>query len=213
MNQNNQDLCVSFGDEKIIFDYDQNICFQTLIQQMSQNFNINEGSFKLVEIQRNARIISSRALDPRKEYRIELLSVHQNVFPVELNNSIEIVSQVVNHLEDLPNSQNSIIPQSDQIEPGKIDLSWFVDKKFTQYNLLQKTNEWAGNLKFKMAFSEGKKKTSEGFKRTVVCSIPNCKFKLVFASNLDEKEYFLNSKISNKYNVHSNFFISFSLSW
>ena len=62
MIQNHLDLYISFGEERIIFDSEENISFEILMQ----NFNIEEGSFKLIEIQQNSRVITSRALDLEK---------------------------------------------------------------------------------------------------------------------------------------------------
>jgi len=212
---NTFDICISFGDEKILFDYDENISFQSLLHQIAINFNLAEGSFKIIEIQRNARIISSRALDPRKEYRIELLALNQNPPPLRLPLDDHPAPFRLNN-EHFP-LMNPLNPQdfanlgNNPLQPSQIELNYFNGKKFSKNNLLAKLNSRAGQLKFKIAFGEGRKPTSKGYKRTIVCSDPKCKFRLVFESDAEEKEYCLNLKLSSKYNQHSKIIFHFFL--
>ena len=43
----------------------------------------------------------------------------------------------------------------------------------------------------------------KGFKKTLHCHIKNCDYRLIFKSNISERNYSLDEKLSAKYDTHS----------
>ena len=197
MNQTEIDLCISYGQEKVLFFFEKNTTLPVLLSIVAKHFKIPELQIKLIEEERNAEITYTRALNPNKEYRIILKQLESNQFQRNLPN--------VSRSDALSCQSNSSHLNNVLYLPGKINLDYFQDLKVSKEYFLLEINEWAGTLKFKLSLSEGKKKTKKGYKRTLVCSDPQCKFKLIFFSDLEETEYSLNFELSTKYDTHSKF--------
>ena len=195
MNKSELDLCISYGQEKVIFFFEKGTSFSVFRGTLVSHFETSEQKIKLFEEERNAEIISTRSLDSKKEYRIILKQSEPNLLQPNLASS-----SLPANLDCQSNLNNAPVSQ------GKINLNYFKGKSIAKTQLIIVINEWAGALKFKMAFSEGKKIQKNKLKRTVICSEKNCHFKLVFFSDLQEKDYSLDFKSSAKYDTHNKVF-------
>jgi len=195
MNQRELELCIAFEQEKVIFFFEINTPFSAFVSTLANHFNISEQQIKLIEEERNAEVVSTRSLDSNKHYKIVLKQLESN----------EPSLQIFSISQPFPLHQNQV-PNN---EKGKISLNYFKGKKIASKHLLNEINEWAGTFKFKLALSEGKKKQKQGYKRTFACSNAKCNFKLVFLSDLEEKDYSLNFEGSIKYDTHSKLFFIF----
>lgn len=132
-------------------------------------------------------MISERSLDSSKEYQL--------VIPEpEVHNRPGVNNRPATNIQVLQREGQQI---------SIIDITTLADVCFETEDLILKVNEWAADLKFKMAVSEGMKRQNQRCKRTYECSNSNCPFKLMFVSDLDESYYTIDLKLSSKYNTHS----------
>ena len=72
MNQTELGLCISYGQEKVLFFFEKDTTLPVLFSIVAKHFKVPELQIKLIEEERNAEITYARALNPNKEYRIIL---------------------------------------------------------------------------------------------------------------------------------------------
>jgi len=85
----------------------------------------------------------------------------------------------------------------------QIEYSDLIGKKFKDENFLEELNKWALCHKFKLRLSEGIKKVSKGYKRTLICNTVSCDDKIVFLSENGVDAFQVYEKLSQKYKTHS----------
>ena len=84
-----------------------------------------------------------------------------------------------------------------------INVEYLAKRLFNGETLLEEVNKWAIGFKFKLIFLEGLKSLKNGFKRVVGCQVKDCKFKLIFKSNKNGKDFKLEEDLKLVHNVHT----------
>lgn len=182
----NLDLCVSFGDIRKLIYYESGLSITNFKEYLLTEFRLSSNTFKLIDIQKNAEITSEKLFKSEQEIRIEL----------DLGNSSAINQQSQQPEENKIQEQDGII--------GYDDIK---DRLFDEGTLLESLNDWAATKKFHLWIAEGEKKMDKAKttqKMTFRCSIRPCKYRIMFKSNKEGKNFQVYEKLSKKYTKHSN---------
>jgi len=183
------ELCISYENRcKLVFFQSGTTTLLQFKDYLKKEFKIEAGDLILFDLKRNAEITSTKSF---KE---------ENPITIQIIPEDPIASTVVNVGNDniLELSSNSI----------NVEFNSLIGKKFSEDNLLIELNNWANQKKFKLAYSEGAKKTKTGIKRTLVCHISKCPYKIVVVSENEGQDYLVYEKITRKYTQHSKSFFS-----
>ena len=175
------EICVSYENIRKLLIVDLQSTFDVLKQDIRKYFGLDEREFQLIELKRNAEIISIESLKEENEVQIVLI---QNI-----NSSVA--------LQNSHSNESNIV-----IEFGKVDLHILIGKNFELQNMLDEINEWANQMKFNMIFGS-KQQMKNGVKRVLSCSLRSCPFRIIMKSNKLGKQFKICEKLSKKYLQHS----------
>lgn len=175
------ELCVSYGDVRKLVVLDSKTTFSKLKSDLQVYFGLQTQGFQLIEIKRNAEIISIKSLKPENEIKI-LFNHDLAVDPVVLPTDVQ--------------------EEAHSKPPNKIGFDDLLEKKFKESSFLTVMNQWAGEKKFHLIFGS-KQKMKVGFKRFLLCQVKSCEYKIIFKSDKREKYYKIYEKLSKKYSEHS----------
>jgi len=196
MDSNIFGIYISYDNDKAVFSYKKGTSLKTFLKRVKKAFKIPQLEVQLIDIEWDARILAAAILNPLKKYRIQVVAdaddENLNTRNINLNAALPL---------NIAESNEHTI-----INPGEIDIQILAGEKFSNRILTREIKQWAGERRFKLKVSEGKKKLKKGFKRTFVCPIKNCKFKMVFKADLEDEEYVIDTKLSQKYHFHSKSF-------
>ena len=155
------EICVSYENVRKLLIVDLQSTFDVLKQDIRKYFGLDEREFQLIELKRNAEIISIQSLKEENEVQIVLI---QNT-----NSSVAL--------------QNSHLNESNiVIEFGKVDLHILIGKNFELQNMLDEINKWANQMKFNMIFGS-KQQMKNGVKRVLSCSLRSFPSRIIMKSN------------------------------
>jgi len=178
------ELVVIYEDQRKLIIFESDMCIQAFKQLLKSLFFISvpEDQIKLIDVSKDAEICSEKSFREDREMRVILAS---NAPSLSTNSS----------LEEHPQSSST---------PLKIEFQELSDKRFEEKTFLVNVNKWAAKYKFKLRFGEGLKSSSKEFKKTLVCSIAACRYKLIFKSLKATEDFRIDEKLSKNYMTHSN---------
>jgi len=180
-------LCIDFGTSRKLIIVEPGLDFEGFKKYLREEFKVIQNRIKLIDVRRNAEVISMKSLKDENE----------------------LVIEVESEVEPLPEEQKAEpenVPRNNSYEVVYTEL---VGKKFSDGNLITEINKWANQKHFNLIFSEGKHKMKDSYKRTLKCSRKNCLYKMIFKSDATGENYQIYEKTSKKYTFHSLLFIIF----
>jgi len=176
------ELEVSLAGVRKLIMYESDTSLQEFIQLLKRHFalEVPNQNIILLDETRDAEITSELSLNPTRPIKIVLDSNFSPTSPA-----------------------TSSVNSEPSRDPRQINCSELQDIIFDESSFLTDLNKWALQHKFKVRLGEGIKVLKEKYKRTFICSIPSCTYKIVFTSSKPSSGFVVNTKLTDRYSKHS----------
>ena len=176
-NKKSIELVISFENQSKLIFFEEGTTMEDFKTEIRKHFNLGVREIKLIAINKNAEIISTKSFQ----------------------SDLQIEIKVEKAVQNKDRTDNS--PKHKDLT--EIDYNEIINEKFTGDELLSAINLWTKKFKFSLVFGQGKQKIKEGWKRILSCQKKKCSYRLIFLSSENEKDYKICEKLSSQYKIHS----------
>ena len=181
------ELCISHENNRKLIIFEPTTTLDDFKKMLKEQFLISFDDFELLDMRRNAQITSTKSFKEENEIAI----------------------QVKGNQSESQELQASQVHQNSNLNDRDVDFELLLEERFKEDTMLDEMNIWSNELGFKLILSEGAKQMKDGVKKTLICHVKDCTYRLYVKSDKNERFYQVYEKLSRKYTQHSMDFLLF----